>query len=86
MMKILVPIAVLLALASFMQPALAQEDDPPWEWTEERIERAVNKVRAGRDLTPDTIPLGCLPWMIWQSRFGSIVRLGKAPDMQGRAK
>ena len=58
MMKFLVPISMLLALASFMQPALAQEDDPPWEWTEERIESAVNKVRAGRDLTPDSWPGG----------------------------
>ncbi|MDX1405551.1 MAG: polysaccharide deacetylase [Woeseiaceae bacterium] len=38
--------------------ACAQDDDPPWEWSEERIEKAVNKVRAGRDLNPDHWPGG----------------------------
>ena len=51
------PVAVLL-LGIFSQPALAQDEDPPWEWSEERIEKAVNKVRAGRDLTPDNWPGG----------------------------
>ncbi|GEM_PF-2993541 len=27
-----------------------------WTWSEERFEQAVNKVRAGRDLTPDIWP------------------------------
>ena len=48
----------LLALGFLGPPAMAQEDDPPWEWSEQRIENAVNKVRAGRDLTPDSWPGG----------------------------
>ncbi len=40
------------------QTTLAQEEDPPWEWSEDRIEKAVNKVRAGRDLNPDSWPGG----------------------------
>ena len=40
------------------QAALAQDDDPSWEWSEERIESAVNKVRAGRSLNPDSWPGG----------------------------
>ena len=34
----------------------AQDDPPPWHWSEQQIEQAVNKVRAGRDLTPDKWP------------------------------
>ncbi len=40
------------------QLALAQDQDPPWEWSEDRIEKAVNKVRAGRNLNPDSWPGG----------------------------
>ncbi|MFQ5538498.1 MAG: polysaccharide deacetylase [Gemmatimonadota bacterium] len=31
---------------------------PPWTWSEEEVLTAVNRVRAGRDLTPDTWPGG----------------------------
>ena len=48
----------LLVLAFLNPVAIAQDEDPPWEWSEERIERAVNKIRAGRDLTPDNWPGG----------------------------
>jgi len=37
-------------------PANAQTDDPPWDWSEQRVERAVNAVRAGRDLNPSGWP------------------------------
>ena len=57
-MKILILSIALLALGYLSQPAHAQDEDPPWEWSEERIEKAVNKVRAGRDLTPDNWPGG----------------------------
>jgi len=30
----------------------------PWDWTEEEVRSAVNQVRAGRDLNPDTWPGG----------------------------
>jgi peptidoglycan-N-acetylglucosamine deacetylase len=33
--------------------------DAPWRWPEERWRQAVNKVRAGRALTPATWPDGC---------------------------
>jgi peptidoglycan/xylan/chitin deacetylase (PgdA/CDA1 family) len=33
-----------------------QEEPPSWEWTDAQIEAAVNKVRAGRDLTPEIWP------------------------------
>lgn len=52
-------LVVLIILSGLINPvAQAQETDPPWEWTEERIESAVNKVRAGRDLNPDSWPGG----------------------------
>jgi peptidoglycan/xylan/chitin deacetylase (PgdA/CDA1 family) len=38
--------------------ALTQEEIPSWEWSEEQINAAVNKVRAGRDLNPDNWPGG----------------------------
>ena len=34
----------------------AAQDTPSWQWTEEKIFSEVNKVRAGRDLTPETWP------------------------------
>ena len=37
---------------------LAQDETPAWEWTDEQIEQAVNRVRAGRDLTPEQWPNG----------------------------
>jgi len=44
-----------LLLSAF---AFAQGDTPSWEWTDEQIEAAVNKVRAGRDLNPESWPGG----------------------------
>jgi len=55
-MKSLLQIAILVAIAIVMRPSLAQEEDPAWEWSEERIGNAVDKVRAGRDLTPASWP------------------------------
>ena len=57
-MRTTILIALLVAMVPGTRAVLAQDDDPPWEWTEERIETAVNKVRAGRDLTPDHWPGG----------------------------
>ncbi len=39
-------------------PIRAQEDDPPWRWSEERVFEAVERVRAGRSLNPDEWPDG----------------------------
>ena len=36
----------------------AQQNPPVWKWDYTEIERTVNKVRAGRDLTPKTWPGG----------------------------
>jgi peptidoglycan/xylan/chitin deacetylase (PgdA/CDA1 family) len=32
--------------------------DPPWQWTEQEVREAVNHIRAGRDLNPDSWPGG----------------------------
>ena len=42
------------------EPARAQtQDDPePWNWSEEFVREAVDQVRAGRDLNPDSWPGG----------------------------
>ncbi|MEQ9297800.1 MAG: polysaccharide deacetylase [Cyclobacteriaceae bacterium] len=40
------------------ETAPAVQPDQKWTWTTERFEAAVNKVRAGRDLTPDVWPEG----------------------------
>jgi peptidoglycan/xylan/chitin deacetylase (PgdA/CDA1 family) len=48
-----------IALSAIVSPvSLAQESQPSREWTDEQIEAAVNKVRAGRDLTPASWPGG----------------------------
>ena len=48
-------VAGILLLPTF---AFTQDDTPSWEWTDEQIEAAVNKVRAGRDLNPASWPGG----------------------------
>lgn len=49
-------IIVFTAMFSFLWPA--QEEEKPWLWSLEKIKRAVNQVRAGRDLTPKEWPNG----------------------------
>ncbi len=51
---------VLLALAFSAIPVVvhAQDERPSTEWSDEEIETAVNRVRAGRDLNPDSWPGG----------------------------
>jgi peptidoglycan/xylan/chitin deacetylase (PgdA/CDA1 family) len=46
-------LAVILNSADTNQP-----QEPPWKWPEERVFETVNKVRAGRDLTPRRWPNG----------------------------
>ncbi len=50
--------ALLLTLIGLAPLVAAQEDEPPWRWSDERIAREVGKVRAGRDLNPDHWPGG----------------------------
>lgn len=57
-MRAFILIAVVVAFVPATRPLLAQDEDPSWAWSEERISNAVNKVRAGRDLTPDSWPGG----------------------------
>jgi len=50
-------LAVVLAGGMLISPMLhAQESVPSWQWSEERVFVAVNKVRAGRDLNPARWP------------------------------
>ena len=49
---------LLISILSLVTSALAQDDTPPWQWSEERVFAEVNKVRAGRELNPDRWPDG----------------------------
>lgn len=52
-------VGILLIIGMFFVCDLhADEEIPAWEWTDEQIAAAVNKVRAGRDLTPAKWPNG----------------------------
>jgi peptidoglycan/xylan/chitin deacetylase (PgdA/CDA1 family) len=47
-----------LMFSNFSVTAYAQDERPSIEWSDEEIEVAVNRVRAGRDLNPDSWPGG----------------------------
>jgi len=49
-------ILMLISVMVIAPVAAAQDDPPPWQWSDERIEASVERVRAGRDLTPDRWP------------------------------
>jgi peptidoglycan/xylan/chitin deacetylase (PgdA/CDA1 family) len=57
-MRMLLTTIALLTIAIAAPVALAQDEIPSREWTDEQIDAAVNKVRAGRDLNPDSWPGG----------------------------
>ncbi len=57
-MRAFILVALAVTFVSAARPLLAQDEDPSWAWSEERIGNAVNKIRAGRDLTPDHWPGG----------------------------
>ena len=57
-MKRFISIIALSMVAGLPPGAAAQDEPPAWEWSDEQIEAAVNKVRAGRDLNPDAWPGG----------------------------
>ena len=53
----IVPLALLASVACAPTgPSTADTADerPPWEWTDEEVRSMVNRVRAGRDLTPES--------------------------------
>ncbi len=51
-------VCLFVAQLALVSMAFAQEDVPPWQWSEERVFSEVNKVRAGRDLNPESWPDG----------------------------
>ncbi len=48
-------ISVMLALLLFSVRS-GQGEEPPWKWSEARVLEVVNRIRAGRDLTPKSWP------------------------------
>jgi hypothetical protein len=52
------PAVRLLASALGATCLIAQTPPPVWKWDYSKIEATVNKVRAGRDLTPNRWPNG----------------------------
>jgi peptidoglycan/xylan/chitin deacetylase (PgdA/CDA1 family) len=60
--SLFVCVVVLLCVSGFAVKVNAwgspQQQDPPWKWREGRILDVVNKIRAGRDLTPQRWPRG----------------------------
>jgi peptidoglycan/xylan/chitin deacetylase (PgdA/CDA1 family) len=50
--------AAMFALTAGGLDAFAQDDSPSWRWSEERVFEAVQRVRAGRSLNPDSWPGG----------------------------
>jgi hypothetical protein len=55
-----VALAGCVVLSLFVRPpsAAGQQDLPPWEWSEAQIVEAVEAVRAGRSLNPESWPGG----------------------------
>ena len=51
-------LVALIGLVLAVPGALAQEEQPSTEWSDEKIAAVVNRVRAGRDLNPDSWPDG----------------------------
>jgi peptidoglycan/xylan/chitin deacetylase (PgdA/CDA1 family) len=48
-----------MALLTGVTPGVLAQDEPPsWQWTDEQVDEVVNRVRAGRDLSPDAWPGG----------------------------
>ena len=54
--KLLFVAVVVFAVGGAMRGSHAQTTVEPWNWTDEEISQAVNKVRAGRDLNPASWP------------------------------
>lgn len=50
--------AIIRAITLSLAPALlgAQEAPPSWQWSDDEVGQAVNKIRAGRDLNPASWP------------------------------
>jgi peptidoglycan/xylan/chitin deacetylase (PgdA/CDA1 family) len=61
-MQLLAPLILCLAAAACQAldaPAQAAPNpDEPWDWSDEYVHSVVNRVRAGRDLNPDSWPGG----------------------------
>ncbi|MDH3272075.1 MAG: polysaccharide deacetylase [Gemmatimonadota bacterium] len=60
-MKLIWPLAAAILAGCTIADAPAQgsqSQEEPWNWSEETVRSAVNRVRAGRDLNPDSWPGG----------------------------
>ena len=56
---LLCPLLCLVSACQGTSPEQTPTDEiPPWEWTEQEVRSAVNHVRAGRDLNPESWPGG----------------------------
>ncbi|MEZ5492936.1 MAG: polysaccharide deacetylase [Gammaproteobacteria bacterium] len=51
-------LGVLLCSATELMAQSSQNSDEPWNWSDDFVFSQVNRVRAGRDLTPETWPGG----------------------------
>ena len=58
MTRILIAATISFLLFACQEPSQRNEQTgtPPWDWTESEVRNAVNQVRAGRDLTPESWP------------------------------
>ena len=58
MTRVLIAITTSFLLTACEQASQPNEqlETPPWDWTESEVRDAVNQVRAGRDLTPESWP------------------------------
>ena len=58
MPRILIAATISFLLFACQEPSQRNEQTgtPPWDWTESEVRNAVNQVRAGRDLTPESWP------------------------------
>lgn len=58
MTRVLIAITTSFLLFACQQASQSNEqlETPPWDWTESEVRDAVNQVRAGRDLTPESWP------------------------------
>src|SRR5262249_46167374 len=60
--QIFIRMSLVLCLATLLGMLIGaqtgQQPEPSWKWPENRVFELVNKIRAGRDLTPKSWPQG----------------------------
>ncbi|MEQ9414683.1 MAG: polysaccharide deacetylase [Cyclobacteriaceae bacterium] len=55
---VLLSLSLIVLSCNNPQPQTEQQEEQKWTWETERFEKAVNQVRAGKDLTPKSWPNG----------------------------